>query len=116
MNKQKDLNCNKSWYVNKNDKMAKNKMLRLADYLDTEEFNVEWGSGSSCFAKLTCNPVRRMIEQMKIEPNPCLQMIALSIGDPVILSNLAKPDSVKNAIIKCLEDKKFDGYTPSYGS
>ena len=53
---------------------------------------------------------------MKIEPNPALQMIALSIGDPVILSNLGKPEIVKNAIIKCIEDKKFDGYTPSFGS
>jgi tyrosine aminotransferase len=60
--------------------------------------------------------VRKLIEQMKIEPNPELQMIALSIGDPVILSNLGKPDCVKEAIIKCIEDKKYDGYTPSYGT
>jgi tyrosine aminotransferase len=39
-----------------------------------------------------------------------------SLGDPVVLSNLGKPDTVKEAILKCIEDKKFDGYTPSYGT
>ncbi len=57
-----------------------------------------------------------MIEQMRIEPNPSLPMIALSIGDPTIFSELAKPDTVTNAIINCIKDKKFDGYTPSYGT
>jgi len=90
--------------------------FNVVDYLDNDEFQVEWGKDSSQFAKRTNNPVRRLIEQMRIEPNPSLQMIALSIGDPIILSDLGKPDTVKSAIIKCIEDKKFDGYTPSYGT
>lgn len=119
MNDEKDLNSNKVWCMDKNSgdkkRMMQARQLSVTDYLDEEEFKVDWAKESSQFAKLTNNPVRRMIEQMKIEPNPRKQMIALSIGDPVVLSNLAKPDTVKNAIIKCLDDKKFDGYTASYG-
>lgn len=107
-----DINSNQKNIQNKNDQTT----FKAEEYLDEEEFKLEWNKDSSQFAKLTCNPVRKLIEQMKIEPNPELQMIALSIGDPVILSNLGKPDCVKEAIIKCIEDKKYDGYTPSYGT
>lgn len=106
--------------VNGNPKIISEKTSKQSFYvnehLDDEEFKIEWSKDSSKFAKLTNNPVRRLVEQMKIEPNPNLQMIALSIGDPVILSNLGKPDTVKSAIIKCIEEKKFDGYTPSFGT
>lgn len=76
----------------------------------------EWNIDSSQFAKLTLNPVRKMIEQMRLEPNPDLPMIALSIGDPTIFSDLGKPDTAIEAIEQCLKEKRFDGYTPSYGS
>lgn len=108
-----DVNGNKQETMIKTSKPA---MFNAEKFLDDEEFKAEWGKTSSQFAKLTNNPVRRLVEQMKIEPNPALQMIALSIGDPVILSNLGKPDVVKEAVVKCLDDKKFDGYTPSFGT
>jgi tyrosine aminotransferase len=78
--------------------------------------DADWDIESSEYSKATCNPVRKMIEQMKIEPNPQLPMIALSIGDPTILSNLQKPDTVTNAIINCIKEKRYDGYTPSFGT
>ena len=53
---------------------------------------------------------------MKIEPNPNLPMIALSIGDPTVLSDIAKPEQVTNAVLNCIKEKKYDGYTPSYGT
>lgn len=62
-----------------------------------------WNINSSMFSKSTCNPVRKLIEQMKIEPNPSLQMIALSIGDPTVLSHIGKPNTVTDAIKKCIE-------------
>ena len=73
--------------------------------LSTVDNNNEWTINASQFSKLTCNPVRKLVEQMKIEPNPDLQMIALSIGDPTILSNLGKPETVRNAIIKYVQVK-----------
>jgi tyrosine aminotransferase len=75
-----------------------------------------WNVNTSEFAKSTSNPVRKLIEQMRIEPNPELTMIALSIGDPTIHSDIGKPESVARAIINCVNDKRFDGYTPSYGT
>lgn len=78
--------------------------------------NSNWNIEASNFAKSTCNPVRKLIEQMRIEPNPDYQMIALSIGDPTVFSDIGKPDSVISAVQSCINDKKFDGYTPSYGS
>lgn len=78
--------------------------------------NSDWNIEASNFAKSTCNPVRKLIEQMKIEPNPDYQMIALSIGDPTVFSEIGKPDSVISAIQSCINAKKFDGYTPSYGT
>lgn len=81
------------------------------DILDSD-----WHIEISDFAKNTSNPVRKLIEQMKIEPNPQLPMIALSIGDPTVFSDIGKPDTVTNAIMHCINLKKNDGYTPSYGS
>lgn len=81
-----------------------------------QQLSKEWDVDSSQFAKHTSNPVRKLIEQMRLEPNPALPMIALSIGDPTIFSDLGKPDTVTQAIEACIKDKKFDGYTPSYGS
>ena len=81
-----------------------------------ELLDLDWQIESSEFAKNTSNPVRKLIEQMKIEPNPELPMIALSIGDPTVFSDIGKPDTVTNAIMECINLKKHDGYTPSYGS
>lgn len=74
------------------------------DILDSD-----WHIEISDFAKNTSNPVRKLIEQMKIEPNPQLPMIALSIGDPTIFSDIGKPDTVTNAIMHCINLKKNDG-------
>lgn len=41
----------------------------------------KWNIEISDFAKLTHNPIRAVVEGMKIEPNPEKQMIALSIGE-----------------------------------
>ncbi|CAM6002615.1 unnamed protein product, partial [Sphagnum balticum] len=43
-------------------------------------------------------------------------MIALSIGDPTVFSHLGKPKEVTLAMENCLKEKKYDGYTPSYGT
>lgn len=81
-----------------------------------ESSSLNWSLDCSDYAKNTTNPVRKLIEQMKIEPNPDLAMIALSIGDPTIQSDIGKPESVSNAIVNCIKEKKYDGYTPSYGT
>ena len=74
-----------------------------------EILDSDWHIEISEFAKNTSNPVRKLIEQMKIEPNPKLPMIALSIGDPTVFSDIGKPDTVTNAIMHCINLKKNDG-------
>ena len=74
-----------------------------------EILDSDWHIEISEFAKNTSNPVRKLIEQMKIEPNPQLPMIALSIGDPTVFSDIGKPDTVTNAIMHCINLKKNDG-------
>ena len=39
-----------------------------------------WNVPSSTFAKHTNNPIRKIVEGMKLTPNPAKEMIALSIG------------------------------------
>lgn len=65
---------------------------------------------------MTSNPVRKLIEQMVIQPNPKLPLIALSIGDPTVASDIGKPDIVAQAVVECIYDKRTDGYTPSFGT
>ncbi|RNA25415.1 Tyrosine aminotransferase [Brachionus plicatilis] len=102
----------------KNVNMLKKNSYNQKKYTLSEkcENESDWSVEVSDFAKSTCNPVRKLIEQMKIEPNPNYQMIALSIGDPTVFSEIGKPQSVINAVQACINDKKFDGYTPSYGT
>ena len=39
-----------------------------------------WSVPSSIIAKHTNNPIRKIVEGMKLTPNPAKEMIALSIG------------------------------------
>ena len=44
-----------------------------------------WGSVESSFmAKHTHNPIRKIVDGMKLVPNPSKEMIALSIGEYLI--------------------------------
>ncbi len=57
-------------YLDENDKLNNNtKLLRK-----------KWNVNVSDFARLTHNPIRAIVEGLKIEPNPEKMMIALSIG------------------------------------
>lgn len=40
----------------------------------------QWSVSASQFAKSTFNPIRSIVDSMKLEPNPNKHMIALSIG------------------------------------
>lgn len=41
----------------------------------------EWNAPASFMAKNTDNPIRKIVDTMKITPNPNKEMIALSIGN-----------------------------------
>ena len=100
---------------NNNDSLApKNQNYKIMEH--NGDSDSEWHIESSEYAKNTLNPIRRLIEQMNLQPNPNKPMIALSIGDPTILSDMEKPEIIKDIISKCVQEKHNDSYTPSFGT
>lgn len=70
---------------------------------------------ASDLARNTFNPIRTVVESMKLAPNPEKPMIALSIGDPTVFGNLVPPDEVIGAVVKSVQSMKYNGYAPSTG-
>ena len=75
----------------------------------------EWEVNASDMAKNTFNPIRNILENMKIIPNPDKKMISLSIGDPTIFGNLNPSSNSITAITEALQSGKYNGYAPSAG-
>ncbi|KAL7629902.1 UNVERIFIED_CONTAM: hypothetical protein RMT77_019979 [Armadillidium vulgare] len=74
-----------------------------------------WKVRASTYAKSTFNPIRSIVENLKIEPNPEKPMIALSIGDPTVFGNLKPAAEVTDAVIASVKAGKYNGYAPSTG-
>jgi tyrosine aminotransferase len=75
-----------------------------------------WGTVQvSYMAKNTDNPIRKIVDGMKLVPNHEKELIALSIGDPTIFGNLPLDESIEEAVIESLRTKKHNGYAPSIG-
>lgn len=55
-------------------------MLASNDEMSVPMFREQWNVCASEIAKRTHNPIRSIIENIIVEPNPSKQMIALSIG------------------------------------
>ncbi|KAL8603959.1 hypothetical protein ACOMHN_039003 [Nucella lapillus] len=81
----------------------------------TKGARTEWEVRASQFATNTFNPVRCIVDGMKLTPNPDKHMIALSIGDPTVFGNLPVPAAAEEAIIEALKSRKSNGYGPSTG-
>lgn len=63
----------------------------------------------------TDNPIRKIVDGMKLTPNPKKEMISLSIGDPTVFGNLPLCEDIKNAVHEAIRSNKFNGYSPSVG-
>lgn len=74
-----------------------------------------WNIPVSTIAENTFNPIRSIVDSMKITPNPDKDMIALSIGDPTVFGNLPLDKTVEDAVIKSIKCGKYNGYNPSIG-
>ncbi|KAH3772763.1 tyrosine aminotransferase-like isoform X2 [Dreissena polymorpha] len=74
-----------------------------------------WKVEASDIARNTFNPIRSIVDGMKLSPNPAKEMIALSIGDPTVFGNLSVPEEAEVALIKALKQRKYNGYGPSTG-
>lgn len=61
------------------------------------------------------NPIRDIVDRLKIPANATKELISLSIGDPTIFGNLNNPDNVNEAAIKSIRSGKYNGYAHSAG-
>ena len=68
-----------------------------------------WKVNASIVAKNTFNPIRDILETMKIAPNPEKKMISLSIGDPTVFGNLLPAKQVVDAVHAALDSQKRNG-------
>ncbi|XP_056621685.1 tyrosine aminotransferase [Triplophysa dalaica] len=81
----------------------------------TKSDKLRWTVRASEMSKNTLNPIRAIVDGMKLTPNPEKPMIALSIGDPTVFGNLPTDDTVLQAMKKAIDSNKYNGYAPSVG-
>eukprot|EP00123_Amoebidium_parasiticum_P020842 comp5742_c0_seq1/m.1607 comp5742_c0_seq1/g.1607 ORF comp5742_c0_seq1/g.1607 comp5742_c0_seq1/m.1607 type:complete len:419 (-) comp5742_c0_seq1:145-1401(-) len=74
-----------------------------------------WRLPTSNIAKRTFNPIRNVVEGMKIVPNKDKAMIPLVIGDPTVFGNLKAPSNAVDALAESLHSFKWNGYNSSLG-
>lgn len=70
---------------------------------------------ASEMAKSTDNPIRKIVDGMKLTPNPQKKLISVSIGDPTVFGNLPLSEVVREAVVESINSGKFNGYAPSVG-
>lgn len=61
----------------------------------------------SLTAKRTCNPIRRIVDQLNVSTNPRKPMINLGLGDPTVHGNLPTHPCVIEAIKEAMESGKL---------
>ncbi|RLU17103.1 hypothetical protein DMN91_011172 [Ooceraea biroi] len=83
--------------------------------MSAPSFRERWNVCVSDIARRTHNPIRSIVENIVVEPNPNKQMIALSIGDPTTFGNLKPPKEVIEAVQESVASQLYNGYAPSTG-
>lgn len=69
----------------------------------------------SKIATNTVNPIRSIVDNLHINPNPEKPVISLSIGDPTLFGNLQPCKEVTSAVIESVLTMQYNGYAPSTG-
>lgn len=68
---------------------------------------------SEC-ADNTLNPIRKLVDQLVINPHPDKTLLRLNIGDPSVFGNFDPPREVLEAVRASLKKSSF-GYVPAHG-
>ncbi|KAI9176084.1 hypothetical protein H9P43_006449 [Blastocladiella emersonii ATCC 22665] len=74
-----------------------------------------WAIPMSEAAKNTTNPIRAIVDGMKVAPNPAKPVISLALGDPTVFGNFNIHESCVRAVAKHLESGRANGYPPAHG-
>ena len=70
---------------------------------------------ASIVSQRTSNPIRAIVDNLKVEPNKDKQMISLALGDPTLFGNFKAPQSCVDEVVKQVQSFKSNGYPPSAG-
>jgi len=83
---------------------------------ETTSSKAEWKTirPSKCSMRIT-NPLRDIVDQLKVPPNPPKPLISLSIGDPTVFGNLLAADNIVESLAENIKSGKYNGYTHSAG-
>ncbi|CAK4077192.1 unnamed protein product [Aphanomyces euteiches] len=70
----------------------------------------------SDLANNTTNPIRKIVDHIKMPKDPIKPLILLSLGDPTVFGNLACPDVLTDAIVRNVKSHKHNGYAHAAGT
>lgn len=79
-------------------------------------FNKEWDVQASERSLRTINPIRNLVQNMDVKPNPDKKVIRLSVGDPTVYGNLRVSDSAIEQYCDLIRSAQVNGYTLSMGA
>ncbi|KAI9493118.1 tyrosine aminotransferase [Zychaea mexicana] len=75
-----------------------------------------WNVRSSNVSKRAHNPIRQIVDKLKVDPQAQKSFISLSVGDPTVFGNFNVDQSANDAIAKQLYTFKHNGYPPAHGT
>ncbi|KAI9277073.1 tyrosine aminotransferase [Phascolomyces articulosus] len=75
-----------------------------------------WNVRSSDVAKRAHNPIRQIVDKLKVDPQAQKSFISLSVGDPTVFGNFNVDQTANDAIYKQLNTFKHNGYGPAHGT
>jgi tyrosine aminotransferase len=77
----------------------------------------DWPLNASAMSLRTTNPIRALVDQLKIEPNPDKSVIQLSLGDPTLFGNLPCPAILRDLVSDAVHSSACAaGYGPATGT
>lgn len=74
-----------------------------------------WRVAASDRSLRTINPIRNLVQNIRVKPNPAKSQIKLSVGDPTVYGNLAISTSIVDALCETLRSGRANGYSLSMG-
>jgi len=78
--------------------------------------NSTWNIQPSTRSLLTINPIRNLVQNIRVQPNPKLDKLDLSVGDPTVYGNLQPPQNIQNALANIVSSGNSNGYPASFGT
>ncbi|KAI8925783.1 pyridoxal phosphate-dependent transferase [Entophlyctis helioformis] len=70
----------------------------------------------STVAMRTRNPIRSIVDNLRVNPNPSKSFVSLALGDPTTFGNFKLEKSCVEAVKNKLDEYSANGYPPSTGT